>query len=68
MTHSAGSGHVHGGRDGRMSFEQRFDELVEDVITRSEGEVLLHPTLMSRPSKELDDEARAYFREKLERL
>lgn len=65
--HSAGSGHVHGGRDGRMSFEHD-DAALREQLAAMEEEELLPPSPLAHPDPRLDAEARDYFRKKLDRL
>lgn len=70
--HANGSGHVHGGREGRMSFEwddlATHAELHEQLNRQLDGEEVLPSSPFSHPSAQLDEEARAYFRAKVDRL
>jgi hypothetical protein len=62
--HSSGSGHVHGGRAGRMSFEPDADagEGLDREALMEEG--ILPSSPLDNPSPLLDAEARDYFRRK----
>jgi hypothetical protein len=63
--HSSGSGHVHGGRAGRMSFESDFADKIDEVLENTRMEEGLHPSgPLDNPSPLLDAEARDYFRRK----
>lgn len=62
---SPGSGHVHGGREGRMSFERQPSGDTADLLELAEGGNPSLPTDQDK-QRQMDDDARAFFRARAE--